>query len=419
MALYFVIFSYRLRREMLIILVTLFISLAAQANYYETLPIGVRAAGYRITQTAGITDNLMNGTQKSPLGPAVNLNPELLSSQSPIIKNIFNTAVAIDPAAAQSNLGAFRIDAESIVNVQSFGFGYGIRDNLTFYTQWSYYRYQVNTQYTQTNPGNTSALISALQRSGNDLYVSYADALQTLQFQGVNGAIAQAAATTFGYKPLGNWQGASISDIDLGIMWNFKKEDTWGLALTGGVVAPTGTVDDPDILQDIGSGDGQWDIFADFTGGMKLGGGWEWDNLLRFTYQLPGTREFKPLFTSNGIDTNNYNIKFKPGNKWEYRSRANFRRNRWNSLYIENEYKYQFGWSFDSSDPVINETLESQFDYSWVNNIKFGTVLSSIELFKSKEFLLPGTIELFVQTPLFGHNTPDVTRFEVEFRIYF
>ena len=64
-------------------------------------------------------------------------------------------------------------------------------------------------------------------------------------------------------------------------------EDDWRLALTGGVRLPTGEVDDPDNLTDIGFGDGTTDIIlrfhTDYVGINKL----FLNATLRYDIQLP------------------------------------------------------------------------------------------------------------------------------------
>jgi hypothetical protein len=60
-----------------------------------------------------------------------------------------------------------------------------------------------------------------------------------------------------------------------------------------GVVVPTGRTDNPDILQDIAFGDGQWDAFFEFGGGMTANSYLSFDQWNRFTYQFPMTEEVR------------------------------------------------------------------------------------------------------------------------------
>src|SRR5690606_15933649 len=77
---------------------------------------------------------------------------------------------------------------------------------------------------------------------------------------GATGSLMQSVVVnTFKYDEVGSWQGSGYGDLEMGAMYRLVDKGTWGMAVTSGFVAPTGRQDDPDILQDIGFGDGQWD----------------------------------------------------------------------------------------------------------------------------------------------------------------
>lgn len=74
----------------------------------------------------------------------------------------------------------------------------------------------------------------------------------------------------YGYKPIENWSGSGIGDMEIGARYQYLKTDKWRLAFLGGARIPTGDVDDPDNLADIGFGTGAWALLFrlnnDYTG---------------------------------------------------------------------------------------------------------------------------------------------------------
>src|SRR5262245_20151690 len=61
-----------------------------------------------------------------------------------------------------------------------------------------------------------------------------------------------------GFKRFESQTNEGIGDIEAGFRYQYLKTEDWRLAVTAGVRAPTGKVDDPDNLLDYGLGTGAW-----------------------------------------------------------------------------------------------------------------------------------------------------------------
>jgi hypothetical protein len=68
----------------------------------------------------------------------------------------------------------------------------------------------------------------------------------------------QLAIPGYGYKRVQSWSDSGLSDIEVGARYQYLKNDNWRLAFTGGARFPTGRVDDPDNLVDLGFGTGAY-----------------------------------------------------------------------------------------------------------------------------------------------------------------
>lgn len=69
----------------------------------------------------------------------------------------------------------------------------------------------------------------------------------------------------FGFKPLKTSSRTGFADIEIGGRYQYFKTNNWRLAFTGGIRLPTGEVDDPDDLGDIGIGNGAYALLFQFT----------------------------------------------------------------------------------------------------------------------------------------------------------
>lgn len=97
----------------------------------------------------------------------------------------------------------------------------------------------------------------------------------------------------FGYKRIETWSDEGFSDIDVGAKYQYLNNNSWRLAMTGGVRLPTGKVDDPDNLVDRGFGNGAWALLFvsnnDYVGIPRL----VLDGTVRYFLYLPHTETLR------------------------------------------------------------------------------------------------------------------------------
>ena len=116
-----------------------------------------------------------------------------------------------------------------------------------------------------------------------------------------------------GYQPLGDWYGSGYGDMETGLMAKVIDRGTWGLMLYPGVILPTGRQDDPDILQDVGFGDGQFDFFSEIATGYVVNDQLSFGTTLRYTYQAPTTKELRVPSEQNSTfssEKGDFNVKY-------------------------------------------------------------------------------------------------------------
>lgn len=72
-------------------------------------------------------------------------------------------------------------------------------------------------------------------------------------------------ADPYSFDPIEDWEESGLSDIEIGLRYQYLKNDEWRLAFTGGVRLPTGKTDDPDNLMDTEFGTGATALLLRFN----------------------------------------------------------------------------------------------------------------------------------------------------------
>ncbi|MBH48988.1 MAG: hypothetical protein CME71_12540 [Halobacteriovorax sp.] len=354
-----------------------------------------------------IKTNTIKGSynaQGQPEGYSINskINADVLIGLNGSVDTYLN---GLSPADYNDfNFGTFEGNATSDVFAQALGAGYGITDKITIYGFIPFYDATVDLNLERTEKGRKN--------------VGSSIALEGLPEIDVR-IIQNLFVNYYKYKPLGKWEATGFGDLEFGVMWNFLSSDHYGLLLNAGLVAPTGREDNPDILQDISFGDGQWDNFVEVGGDYKLTDDLSLDAWTRYTLQhkfkknvrQPENKDF-PMTEKKGIS------EIDLGDKLLFGTQINYSiDDQWTpSLNYIFEYKAKDNYS--SNSPTADAINESNTELR-SHTLRLGMSYSTLELFKQKKFILPGAINFAIQSVLGGKNTPKYERADLEFRLFF
>lgn len=382
-----------------------------QAQAWKVLPKGVRIVGYRNVTTNKITANFNELGGESPLGAQFRVDMNSLNQMTgglPISGINPNDLV----------VGEYKVDAEAQMNVQGTGFGWGLTDRVMFYGEIAYYKANVKAKINRTAGNTFENIARQLEQDPSLSQQAIANILRNMV--DANEKTIQSVVTNFyGYKPIGNWHGTGYGDMETGIMAKVIDKGVWGLMLYPGVVLPTGYQDDPDILQDVGFGDGQFDLFAEAASGYVFNDKLSFGTTLRYTYQAPTTKKLRIPgerdFTLSS-ETGSFDVKY--GDKVNWMINSTYAVNDWVSFTPVYRFMYQMPSAYQSKHADANKYLAYNSD-KIEHQVQLTTSFSSITPFLKKEFLLPATINVNLVKTIAGTNVPNQSRFEVEFRMLF
>lgn len=394
-------------------------SFSISAQYYDTLPKGVRLISNRYIQSN--IESSYNKTQsETPYVFEIDASIENLKKiDNDVVEKTLELFEAYPEAYEKLSLGTHKLEGTAEVNVDVYAFGFGVTNRVTAYIGFPIYDATVNLKYSRSKVSTNKEVAEILQKEYGDNWAQTLGNIVDGLFSVDENIIQSGIVNTLGYEELGNWNGNGLGDVEFGVMYNFLKTDDYGLMLTLGGVAPTGYVSNPDILQDIGFGDGQWDAFLEFGGGYVLSNSIIVNAWSRYTYQLESTKTLRTpysdeIFLSDKKD----DYLEKLGNKISIGVDSEIYLSDWFKLqptYIINKTGKA---KYSSANKTANEILAMNSESS-SQNLKLLAQFSSVRLFKQNKFLLPAQINFSYQTMIEGRNTPKVDLLEVDFRLYF
>ena len=387
------------------------------AQVHKSLPKGVRLFAYRNIKTTPI-DAEYNQTQAiSPLSYDIKANSQTLSGLGAGVKAAFDQLQAASPEAYRDlTFGDFNLSAQAEVQVHGFGGGFGVTDRLTVYGILPFYDAHVRMKFGQERGSNAQEISDRF--GDGDIDNAIANIVATIP--SVTGNLIQSVVVnTLGYKPIGNWHGRGYGDLEMGAMYVLYDNPTWGLATTNGVTAPTGRQADPDLLQDIAFGDGQWDVFSEFALGYMPHKRWMFGSTFRYTYQAPADKTLRIPFDEDvpiGDTKGRFNVKF--GDRVDATISATHVFNDWLSVTPLYEVGYQKPSRYQSQYTDANNYLSENSDRI-AHNFRLSGSFSTVTAYIKKKFILPAVITMNVHNTFAGKNVPKMSRYEIEFRMFF
>lgn len=222
----------------------------------------------------------------------------------------------------------------------------------------------------------------------------------------------QTAVTGYGFKPFETWTQEGIGDIEAGVKYRYFKSENWRLALQGGVLFPTGEVDDPDSLVDKNFGSGSYAMqlrsYNDFTGIKNL-----FINGSVF-YTIPFSQHTDKRITTDPHEqlvsiSKKKRVDIEPGDVLELETAVKYKFSDIKPLEgfsLEGVYHYTNVAKSKVKDPDGNRLpgLEGETDgYDHIYIIKLG--YSTTPLFIQKKFPVPMDLSLSYRDRFAGNNS--------------
>jgi hypothetical protein len=393
------------------------------AASYDTLPKHVNTLVFKQVMVSKIQSEYSDSGANETLNMREEFTSSRLEDISSVIKTYFEQLRAISPEAYTNfSLGEFSANVAADVSAQGFGYGFGITDHLTVYGSLPIYHIQTDIRFRQTKASNLAAVQATIRNANPDTAMGKFVKDLTLQLPNTNEELLQSLVTNYyGYKPIGKWEKDALGDAEIGFIYRLTDFSDKGVSVAAGAVLPTGSPDDPDSLQDVSTGDGQYDGFVEVASGISfLDSTFQFDLKGRYTYQFESKKEVRWIEDADlPLAQTKRTVSQKLGDKVEATFTTTYNPTYWMNL----NASYLMGVTgktnyYDVTDPDVKKALESETNSSnqWV---RVGIGFSTVEAYKMKKFDMPLDIGVTAQRLLNAKNTASYDRIDLDFRMYF
>ena len=395
------------KTTVILVVFIFFFSLMNQvyADSAEVLPKGVSRANF--------TGNFYFPIDKR-FGPDGDTEDVATDYNSALNTNVFPELAMVEKAfgmpTGSANIGDTVVSFDYKLDDYIFNLNYGLTDKVTVGIKIPFYRNKTDIHTAKLDTARATVgkntelnTIAPLEIPGTVPFTT--EDIKNLLGRGVDinndGSID---IPGYGYKRFKTWSSTEIADIELGFRYQYLKTDNWRLAFTGGVRFPTGNVDDPDNLIDLGFGSGAYALLFrlnnDYTG-IK-------NTVLNFTMRydvvMPDKQTKRiPDNVNQPITRNKENVERNLGDIVELEASGDYEFLKGLSGSMLYRYGFKQKDSISGDKGFSYSSLEDETDWTYQAFI-VGITYSTLPLFIEKKFPVPLKASLSYENDFAGSN---------------
>lgn len=389
---------------------------AGQVSAFENtlvLPKGVRNLNLRSVSTEFDEKTGPDGA-KSPLAQPLmkDLTFNLIARGEDKLKGDQLRAFLTSQGFSESDsVGSFTADLNGRISVLAPITSYGITDKLTVAVAVPVYTASTAVSVGFQPNATATAFLASLSKPENNQTAAAREAGEKL-----NNAVGRLNDKLIdnNYSALEDWHAQGVGDITVANKYRFLGTSHLGGAFTSGFVAPTGRTDDPEILTDIPFGDGQWDLFGQFSFDQMAYGGVTFNQFGKYTLQLPGNKDVRAIEEDEAIEVQFTSTKFKLGDKVDAGTSL-----QWSPSFglvsgVGYTYFRKFGDVYRDIEPETKKLLEQETDQIAHNSeVQFG--YSTLPHYQAGNVAVPFEVKVTYIRQIFSRNLPvtDLAQFDL------
>ncbi|MEN9811177.1 MAG: hypothetical protein RLZZ488_2744 [Pseudomonadota bacterium] len=313
------------------------------------------------------------------------------------------------------NLGTLNVGGSGKLNIQYFGFALGLPARQAVYVAAPIVDLQVRTNFTLTGSNNAAAIKDELGALAYEELRSGLEQAALLTERDIKASIEAAE-----YTGVDSWRYRNFADIVLGYATDLVEADETttdepDFSLQGEIfsTAPTGHVDNPDVLSDVSIGSGTWGFGLGLAPRIALGPytlGLE----ANATGYLPSRQKMRvPISDETIIPANRRTtVNVKTGLSWEVTALAEAKfdwfQPQYRFIFKRHERDHLSGQLTGNYEQLMKSSERTQWEHAvWV-------YFSTIEAFKRNEFPIPIRIKVAANQIFKGYNSFDESFIELQ-----
>jgi hypothetical protein len=347
---------------------------------------------------------------------SLSLTPAFVSMLRPQVKALSTALDSLQPGLSQEmKVTEINADIQSLVNANAVAAEYGVSDRLSvgFILPVVYGSVRVSTE-SQATP-EFEGFMKKLP-DAHPLKAALQQMKSQLSIDGINQTITQDLGYQSGLK---SWSGTGLGDLEVGAKYQYLNIHPFRMTVKTGFRAPTGRRDNPDLLFDLGFGDGQWDLagyhYIDYVATSKLYLSWE----AGYTVQLPHRATYRvPVFDGVALSPVKTKLDRNPGDIIENSLEANFNFTRLLSISPKYRHRYKFADSYSGATGINTSLLGANTKES-LHEATMTLGFSNLPRVKSGESQWPMDAQIFYRQRIAGRNMSETMTGGLQLKAYF
>ena len=383
----------------------------------RVMPAHIRRLTLRVVTTSIADKTSSNGSNvglANPLEKNLTYRDIIKGEKDPVKKSLTAGFIDYQKADRGQAIGTFRGDIKTRVTVFAPVFTYGLTDRVTLAAALPIYNMATSVGLGFQANQNGQNFLGLLANNTNNQTASAREAAEK-----INNAVGRLndKLQDNGYRRLNNWQATGLGDLQILGKGLLSDADFLRVAMTGGVVAPTGRIDDPDNLLDKGFGDGQWDLFAKAALDQPLADtGLTVNEYASYVLQLPGQKTVRLVTEDETIEVDKRRVAYKLGDKIEAGTSLQYASTSGFSTGAGYNYHFKFTDIYKagaSSKILQRDTLESSHE------AELELAYSTVPAFQRKQIAVPMETKLSYKRQLASRNMPVTHFIQLDTGIFF
>lgn len=319
-----------------------------------------------------------------------------------------------EPSETRLDLGTLQQHVSADLAASIYGIAYGASADLTIYfgVPWTTARVTNNIQFSGTNNA-----LAIRDRLGEMAFQELRQGLE--EASRVDGSMIQQTIEAEGYGPVDLWEYAGYGDAVLGARSATKFEIFEGfnidLEYNPFLGIPTGHVDDPDLINDIGLGTGYFQLGQTlsqkfyFLGGAYVG----FDQTYIYNFDTKVKKRVPEESEAVVSADRKTSVLMNPGDDAELGCSFGYDTGMF-GLNARFSDRRHFGDQYSGSIVGNYERLSVNSDTNLVS-MQFGLSLNTVEAYKNNDFFMPFITKLNASFPVSGRNSPNFQYYELTF----
>ena len=406
-------------KQFFLLLVVFKFSSAYALENTKVLPKGRKFVTLRMVDTdiSSKTDSDGNAQPISqPLQKDLTFQKVLKSENDPIKKSLIQAFLQSNNFNEEEALGTFTADMNGHVRAYAPVLGFGITDKLTLALAVPYMSAQTSVKAGFVASPRSEEFVKKLSAPEYNLVKNAREVADKLN--NATGKLDQKLLDN-GFQALKNWEGHGFGDMTLAGKYAAVAIENFRVATTTGIVAPTGRVKDPDILNDVGFGDGQWDVFQQITLEQPIVGDVTFSQYAKYTYQAVGKKKVRDATEEESIEVPKVETEFKLGDKIEGGAGVLYAPSFGLLTGVGYSYFFKYADRYTVKDSGLRQDyLEKDTDQR-AQNLELLLGYSGIPAFQRGEFPAPYEIKMSYFKQLRSMNSTVTDLYQIDASVYF